>query len=131
VEKNMLDTFRRLSLAALLAAVGLLAAGCDQRHDATAGARPPRAIAGVVSNGDVQAAGTDEAVEDSELTTKVREAIRADPQLQSQEIDVDAKDSAVTLTGIVDSPPLRERAIELASTIHGVVQVQDDLKVRS
>jgi osmotically-inducible protein OsmY len=60
----------------------------------------------------------------------VREAILADPQLQSQHIDVEAEDSAVTLTGTVDSPALRERAVQLASSVDGVVQVQEKLEVR-
>ena len=127
----MPHTFPRSSVVALLTAVGLSAAGCDLRHDARATGQPQRAVAGVVANGDVQPAGTDEAVEDSELTTKVREAILADPQLQSQQIDVEAKDAAVTLSGLVDSPSLRERATQLANSIHGVVQVEDDLEVRS
>ena len=60
----------------------------------------------------------------------MRAAIFADPQLQSQHIVVQTEDAAVTLKGYVDSPALRDRAIEIASSVDGVTQVEDRLKVR-
>ena len=105
--------------------------GRDLHNDAVAVGQRQSAFASVPARGDGQEVGTDEAVEDSELTAQVREAILADPQLQSQNVYVVTEDSAVTLTGTVDSPALRERAAELAGSIHGVVQVQDKLEVRS
>jgi osmotically-inducible protein OsmY len=125
----MNDTFPRLSIAVLLAAA-LLAGGCDQRNDVGTLGQWHGILAGVAAAGDSEAVGTDEAVENTEVETKVREAILADPQLQSQHIDVEAEDSAVTLTGTVDSPALRERAVQLASSVDGVVQVQEKLEVR-
>ena len=126
----MNDTFPRLSIAVLLAAAALLAAGCDQRNDVGTLGPWQGTLASVAASGDSEAVGTDEAVEDTEVETKVREAILADPQLQSQHIDVEAEDSAVTLTGTVDSPALRERAVQLAGSVDGVVQVQEKLEVR-
>jgi osmotically-inducible protein OsmY len=76
-------------------------------------------------------AGTDQSVEDSQLATRVREAIAADRQLQSQDIDVETEDGAVKLTGVVDSTSLRERAVELTGRIDGVVEVTDKLEVRN
>jgi len=127
----MNNTFPRLGIATLLAAAALLAAGCDQRNDVSTLGQWQVTWPGVVTKGNAEAIGTDEAIEDSEVTTKVREAILADPQLQSQHIAVQTEDSAVTLTGSVDSPALRERAIQLAGAVSGVAQVREKLEVRS
>jgi hyperosmotically inducible protein len=127
----MIDTFPKLRVAVQLAAAVLLAAGCGPRSDADTAAKLQDPYAGIVTKGSEDAVGTDQSVEDSTLTTKVREAILADPELQSQQIIVETEDAAVTLTGTVDSPSLRERAVELAGSVDGVAQVQDRLKVRT
>jgi hyperosmotically inducible protein len=126
----MIDTFPSVRVVVMLAAAALLAAGCDPRNDAATLAQWHGATAAAMANGVAGALGTDESVEDSELTAKVREAILADPQLQSQQIDVDTEDAAVTLKGTVESPSLRERAVQLAGAVDGVAQVQDKLEVR-
>ena len=127
----MIDTFPNLRVAVLLAVAALLAAGCDPRSETDNLAKLQDPPAGVAAKGGLDAVGTEQSVEDSELTTKVRAAILADPELQSQQIDVDTEDAAVTLTGMVDSPSLRERAVELAGSVDGVAQVQDRLEVRT
>jgi hyperosmotically inducible protein len=127
----MSDTFPNLRVAVLLAAAVLSAAGCGPRSDADIARTLQVASAGNVAKGGEDAIGTYQTVEDSELTTSVRAAILADPQLQSQYIVVDTEDAAVTLTGIVDSPALRERAVQLAGSIDGVAQVLDKLQVRA
>ena len=126
----MNGTFPRVGLVALLAAAALSAAGCDRHNDAPPVRQWQDTLAAVAAKGEAEALGADEAVEDLEVTTKVREAILADPQLQSQHIDVETEDAAVTLTGTVDSPALRERAVQLAGSVSGVVQVQEKLEVR-
>jgi len=128
---TMSNTFSKLRSAALLAAVALAATGCDPGGDAESAQSVQTGSAAVIAKGGDDAFGTDQSVEDSDLTTKVREAIFADARLQSQHIEVETEDAAVTLTGVVDSPSLRERAVELAGSVDGVAQVQDRLKVRS
>jgi hyperosmotically inducible protein len=125
----MLGTCSKWSAAVLLAVV-LSSAGCDIHNDADT-ARPMKlASASAAAKTGEGAAGTDQSVEDSKLTIMVRAAIAADKQLQSQHIKVDTEDAAVTLEGHVDSPALRDRAIEIASSVDGVAQVQDRLKIR-
>lgn len=127
----MSDTISKLQIAALLAAMVLWAAGCDTHGDADNG-RPLQIVAaGIAAKSGENDAGTDQSVEDSQLTTLVREAIAADRQLQSQDIDVETEDGAVKLTGVVDSTSLRERAVELAGRIDGVAEVTDKLEVRN
>ena len=101
------------------------------RHSRRRGQRAAFAAAGIAAKSGESAAGTDQSVEDSQLTTLVREAIAADRQLQSQDIDVETEDGAVKLTGVVDTTSLRERAVELAGRIDGVVEVTDKLEVRN
>jgi hyperosmotically inducible protein len=127
----MIDSLSKLRVAALLSAAALAVTACDPGGDAESAPTVQRASAAVNAKGGNDALGTDQSVEDSDLTTKVREAILADPRLQSQHIKVETEDAAVTLTGIVDSPSLRERAVELAGSVDGVAQVQDRLRVRS
>jgi hyperosmotically inducible protein len=127
----MSDTLSKWRVATLLAAVTLFTVGCDSRHDAGAAQQLRIAATGIAAkSGEDDAVGTDQAVEDSSLTVTVRAAIFADPKLQSQHIKVVTEDAAVTLRGHVDSPALRDRAIEIASSVDGVTQVQDRLKVR-
>ncbi len=126
----MVDTASRWCIAVLLAAVALLPAGCDTHRDADPAQQLKLASAAVAAKGDEEPPGTDQAVEDSSLTVVVRAAIFSDPKLQSQHIVVVTEDGAVTLKGHVDSPALRDRAIEIASSVDGVTQVDDRLKVR-
>ena len=127
----MIAIFRKSRVVVLLAMAALLTTACGPGRDADTVAKTDAAAAGFVSKGGENTVGTDQSIEDSELATKVRAAILADPVLASQHIVVEADDAAVTLTGIVDSPALRERAEELAGSVEGVAQVQDRLQLRS
>ena len=89
----MLDTLPKWRAAVLVGAITLSTAGCDSHH----GTRTPRSRRGSPprrsrrSSDAAAAVGTDQAVEDSSLTTTVRAAIFADKQLQSQHIKVEAR----------------------------------------
>ena len=126
----MMDGFPKWRVGILLAAMTLFTVGCDSHHDADTAQPMKIASAGMAAKSDEEGPGTDQAVEDSSLTIMVRAAIFADPKLQSQHIKVETEDAAVTLKGHVESPALRDRAIEIASSVDGVTQVQDRLKVR-
>jgi hyperosmotically inducible protein len=66
---------------------------------------------------------------DPGITTAVKTKIAADDTVKSYRIDVDTKDRVVTLSGAVDSPAARERAIEIARGTGGVRDVVDRLTV--
>jgi len=74
---------------------------------------------------------TGELGEDTAITTKVKAAILAEPGLHSMDIGVDTKNAVVTLSGTVDSPPLKERAKQVASNVTGVRSVVDNLTAKS
>jgi hyperosmotically inducible protein len=66
---------------------------------------------------------------DPGITTAVKSKMAADDTVKSYRIDVDTKDRVVTLSGAVDTPQARERAMELARATDGVRDVVDRLTV--
>lgn len=71
------------------------------------------------------------AIDDAEITAKVKAAIFAEPGLKSLQISVDTIKGVVTLTGSVDSPASSDRAKALASAVTGVKQVENRLALTS
>jgi osmotically-inducible protein OsmY len=70
------------------------------------------------------------ALDDSEVTTKVKAAIFAEPGLKSMQISVDTVKGVVTLSGSVDSQQSSDKAKSLASAVAGVKSVEDKLLVK-
>jgi hyperosmotically inducible protein len=66
---------------------------------------------------------------DPGITTAVKTKLAADDTVKSYRIDVDTKDRVVTLTGAVDTPTAKTRAVELARNTEGVRDVVDQLAV--
>lgn len=66
---------------------------------------------------------------DPGITTAVKSKMAADDTVKSYRIDVDTKDRVVTLSGAVDTPQARERAMEIARATDGVRDVVDRLTV--
>lgn len=78
-----------------------------------------------------QAAKTGEVLDDAAVTTKVKTAILADPDLRVLEINVDTVANVVTLTGTVDSTVKSEKAQQVAAAVSGVKQVVNRLLIKS
>jgi osmotically-inducible protein OsmY len=72
----------------------------------------------------------DIAVNDAEITTKVKAAIFAEPGLHTLQISVETLKGKVTLTGSVDSPANSEMAKSLASAVNGVNDVNNLLSIK-
>jgi hyperosmotically inducible periplasmic protein len=66
---------------------------------------------------------------DPGITTKVKAKLAADDTVKSYRIDVDTKDAVVTLSGQVDSPVAKARAVELARATEGVREVVDNTTI--
>jgi BON domain len=66
---------------------------------------------------------TGQVIDDATITTKVKASFVADPQVSALAIDVDTADGVVSLTGVVEGEPERQRAIQLAQGIEGVKRV--------
>ena len=66
---------------------------------------------------------------DADTQAAVLDALGADDQVHVRDVDVDVKDSAVTLSGLVELASQRERAERIALAVPGVVSVDNQLRV--
>jgi len=71
------------------------------------------------------------AIDDAEITSKVKAAIFAEPGIKTLQVSVDTVKGVVTLSGSVDSQSISNRARELASAVAGVNDVENRLAVKS
>jgi hyperosmotically inducible protein len=71
------------------------------------------------------------AIDDTEITSKVKAAIFAEPGLKTLQISVATVKGVVTLSGSVDTQSNSNRAKELASAVAGVNGVENRLVVKS
>jgi len=78
-----------------------------------------------------QSAKTSIALDDAEITARVKAAIFAEPGLQTLQISVDTVNGVVTLSGSVDSLPSSERAKGLAGAVSGVSMVENKLVLKA
>lgn len=70
------------------------------------------------------------AINDTEITAKVKAAIFAEPGLKTLQISVDTVNGVVTLTGSVDSQANSDRAKALAGAVAGVSRVENRLALK-
>ena len=122
-------------LAAAMAAIALTTAGCNRQPADTTGRATTDKMA---TTTDRTASTTNRAmnetavvVDDAAITTKVKSAVLAEPGLKSLQINVDTKDAVVTLSGTVDTPELKSRAVQIAQSVQGVKSVNDNLSVKT
>ena len=71
--------------------------------------------------------GTGEYIDDSVITTKVKDAIFRDPTLKSSEINVETFKGIVQLSGFVRSQDNMDKAVEVARGVPGVKSVKNDM----
>jgi len=125
-------TKRRMGIAAFALGIALTGAGCDQRNTSeTVGQKLDRATDKVAASTSEAANKTAEVMDDAALTAKVKATILAEPGLRSLQIGVETRDAIVTLSGAVDSPPLKERARQVAQSVAGVRDVVDNVVAKS
>ena len=78
-----------------------------------------------------QSAKAGVAIDDTEITAKVKAAIFAEPGLKTLQISVDTVKGIVTISGSVDSLSNSNRAKSLAGAVVGVKEVENRLVVKS
>jgi hyperosmotically inducible protein len=69
-------------------------------------------------------------VDDSVITAKVKAALVKEQKLKGFDISVETDHGQVLLSGFVDSPKLRTRALQIASSVDGVRSVHDGIVVQ-
>jgi osmotically-inducible protein OsmY len=67
------------------------------------------------------------ALDDAEITARVKASFFAEPGLKTLQISVDTVKGVVTLTGSVDTPENKTRAKDLAAAVAGVKDVDNRL----
>lgn len=70
-----------------------------------------------------------EFVDDAQISQQVKAALSQDPQLRGEQIDVQTYSGKVTLSGIVDTSAMAQRAQQAATRVAGVRQVENALRV--
>ncbi len=112
---------KRMMVFMLLAAVVYLINGCA-----------PVIVGGAATG--AYKASTDERtigrmLDDSSITVKVNSELTNEPMVKARYIDVDTLDGVVTLTGMVESQEVMERAVAAAGRATGVVKVKNNLTI--
>lgn len=148
------------SLLAGAAAAALLLGACSPRHDdRTVGQKVDSAVASAERHGENAKQGIKESVadarqatdsattdlktkaanaadavsdkvQDAAITASVNAELAKDPSLSALKINVDTVNGHVSLQGEAPDTAARERATRLASSVKGVVEVQNRLQVR-
>ena len=76
-----------------------------------------------------QSAKAGQAIDDSEITARVKAAVFGEPGLKTMQIHVDTVMGVVTLTGTVDSQANSDKARTLAAAVADVKEVSNKLVV--
>ena len=74
--------------------------------------------------------GTGEYVDDTVITTKVKAALVADPELKAREINVETFKGTVQLSGFVSSREDIDKAVGVARNVNGVTAVRNSMVVK-
>ena len=75
--------------------------------------------------------GTGEYIDDALITTKVKAALAADPQVKATEVKVTTFRGVVQLSGFVSSRDAIDKAVNLARGVQGVRGVKNDMVVKT
>jgi osmotically-inducible protein OsmY len=73
--------------------------------------------------------GVSRAIDDAQITTRVKTVFLNNPLNNVARIDVETSQGVVTLSGRVTSKAEEEKAIALARTVKGVVDVKSTLQI--
>ena len=134
-----LENFKLVGIS-MLVVVGL--AACDNPGPAqtagkkidqtaeTAGMKIGEAADKVGAKLEAQGEKAGVAIEDAEITAKVKAAIFAEPGLKTLQISVDTIKGVVTLSGSVDTQESSDRTKALAGAVAGVNAVENRLVVK-
>lgn len=124
---------------ALIAAATFALAACDRAgDDRTVGQQTDAAVAAAKNEGAATMNRAGEAMDkagaamsDAAITASVNAELAKDSTLSALKIDVDTSNGRVALKGSAPDAAARERATTLASSVKGVVSVDNQLEVRS
>lgn len=132
-----MKNFKMTLPASLIALSMLTVAGCSEAETERAEYEAEKAAqqaenkaekAGNYAENKAEEAG--EYIDDAVITTKVKAVIFEDDNLSSMDINVETSDGIVQLSGFVEDSADIDTAENLAETVKGVKEVQNDIQVR-
>jgi len=108
-------------------------AGCDKQTASTetVGEKIDRTTENINKEANDTSKKTEEVLDDTAITAKVKAAILAEPNLKSLQINVETDNGNVTLSGSVDSQEQLTRVQQLISSLAGVKGISNNLVVKS
>jgi osmotically-inducible protein OsmY len=74
--------------------------------------------------------GTGEYIDDAVISSRVKAAFAASPEVKATEVQVETFKGTVQLSGFVESPESAAKAAQLAREVPGVRQVQNSMVVK-
>jgi osmotically-inducible protein OsmY len=80
--------------------------------------------------GDRTTRSTGQVIDDSTITTKVKTALIADPEVKGTQMQVEVYRGVVQLSGFVDRPTDAQKAVAVARSVEGVKEVRNNLIVK-
>lgn len=101
---------------ALAGAFSVLGVGCNRPQEQAATAPAPTTV------------GTE--IDDTVLTTKVKSALFADPEIKSFDLKVETRKGAVQLSGFVNNQAQVDRAIATTQAVEGVKSVENGITLK-
>jgi len=129
---------KRLVLGVTLAgALSVLIAGCGRQDEqaaqpatqpATTSQAAPASEPASTAQPATTTVGTE--IDDSVITTKVKAALLADPDIKSFDIAVETHKGEVQLSGFVDTQEQMDQAVEIAKKIEGVTNVGNQMSMK-
>jgi hyperosmotically inducible protein len=111
VEINM--SIKAVAVAAVIAVAGVSASGCASQTVAR----------------NTEAA--EQYASDTAITTKVKTALIAEPNLKALDVNVETQNGVVQLAGFVESAEQIHKAVAVAKGVSGVREVKNDLRLKS
>jgi hyperosmotically inducible protein len=101
-----------------------------EREEAERLARNTEGVRSVENQLEIGDLSAQENVSDAWIVTKVKSQLAADPEVNSFNIDVDALQGEVTLSGVVTDDRAREEAERIARATEGVRSVRNEIRIR-
>ena len=102
------------------------------KERATEVARKQKGVTAVRNNLTVKTTdrSSDQVVDDSAITAKVKSALAGDPRTKAHQINIETHDGVVQLSGFVDNSEAKSTAEELARAVDDVKSVDNELDVK-
>lgn len=112
----------------ILASSALLIAGCGSGQDEAARPATSAAPAPITAAAAPTSIGTE--IDDTVVTTKVKAALLADPDISGLDLKVETRKGTVQLSGFVDNQAQIDRAVEATRKVEGVSGVESGMSVK-